>query len=86
MQGCIILSEKSSSGNNRDVLLTIHLHQQLVEGLLLFGVGEAWHVVGALLSHSIDLVNVDDAGCSASSLFEQTSDSRSTQALTQTQY
>ncbi len=68
------------------VLLTVHLYQQLVEGLLLFGIGEAWHVGGALLSHSVNLVDVDDAGCPASSLLEQTPDPRSAQACTQTQF
>lgn len=69
-----------------NVLLTVHLYQQLVEGLLLFSIGETWHVGGALLSHGVDLVDVDDAGCSASSLLEQTPDPSSTQAYTQTQF
>ena len=66
------------------VLLTIHLDQQLVEGLLLLRVGETGHVGRALLSHSVDLVDVDDAGRSGTSLLEQTPDPRSTQAYTQT--
>lgn len=59
--------------------LTIHLHQQLVERLLLLGVGEPRHVGGALLSHGVDLVDVDDAGRSAPSLFEQAPDPSGTQ-------
>lgn len=41
---------------------TIHLHQELVECLLLLCVGEAGHGGGALLAHGVDLVNVHDAG------------------------
>ena len=41
---------------------TIHLHQELVECLLLLRVGEARHGGGALLAHGVDLVNVHDAG------------------------
>lgn len=63
--------------------LTVHLHQQLVQRLLLLSVGETGHVIGALLSHSVDLVDVDDAGRSAPGLFEQTPDPSGTQALAQ---
>lgn len=60
-------------------LLTVHLHQQLVERLLLFRVGETGHVGGALLPHGVDLVDVNDAGGSRASLFEQTADPRGTE-------
>lgn len=63
--------------------LTVHLHQQLVQRLLLLGVGEARHVGGALLPHSVDLVDVDDAGRSAPGLFEQAPDPSGTQAWAQ---
>ena len=63
---------------------TIHLYQQLVESLLLFSIGETRRVGGALLSHSIDLIDVDDAWRSASSLLEQTPHPSSTQAYRQT--
>lgn len=53
--------------------LTVHLNQQLVESLLLLCIREARHVRGALLPHRIDLIDVNDAGRSAASLFEQTS-------------
>lgn len=51
--------------------LTIHLHQQLVQGLLLLGVGEAGDVGGAFLAHGVDLVDVDDAGSASLRLPEQ---------------
>lgn len=62
--------------------LTIHLYQQLVECLLLLSIGETGHVGGAFLPHSVDLVYVDDAGCSRTSLFEQAPHPGSTQAYT----
>lgn len=65
---------------------TVHLHQELVEGLLLLCVGETGHVVGALLPHSVDLVNVDDARCSSTGLFKQTPDPGSTKTCTWTQW
>lgn len=59
--------------------LTVHLNQQLVESLLLLSIGKARHVRGALLPHGIDLIDVNNAGRSASSLFEQTSNPGCTQ-------
>lgn len=69
-----LIYQWSGGGNKllREVKLTVHLHQQLVQRLLLLGVREARHVVGALLSHGVNLIDVDDAGRSAPSLFEQT--------------
>lgn len=69
------------TGTSLRLKLTIHLHKQLVERLLLLGVGETRHVGGALLPHGVDLVDVDDAGRSAPSLFEQAPDPSGTQAL-----
>ena len=43
-------------------VLTVHLHQQLVERLLLLCVGEAGHGGGTLLAHGVDLVDIHDAG------------------------
>lgn len=60
--------------------LTIHFHQKLVEGLLLLCVGEAGHGGGALLAHSVNLVNVDDAGGPGAGFFEEAPHTGSTKA------
>lgn len=78
----VFLSQTHQQLWNLSWLLTVHLHQQLVERLLLFRVGEAGHVGGALLSHRVDLVDVNDAGGSRTSLFEQTADPRGTETCT----
>lgn len=62
---------------------TVHLHQELVESLLLLSVGETGHIGGALLSHGVDLIDVDDARRSSTSLFKKTPDPGSTQTCTQ---
>lgn len=73
------------TGRKSGVFLTVHLHQKLVERLLLFRIRETRHVGGALLPHSIDLIYVDNAGRSRTSLFEQTPDSCSAKTCTQSQ-
>lgn len=50
---------------------TVHFHQKLVERLLFLRVGEARHGGGALLAHSVDLVNVDDAGSPGPGFLEE---------------
>lgn len=64
---------------------TIHLHQELVESLLLLRVGETWHIGGALLPHSVNLIYVDDARRPSTGLFKQAPDPGSAETYTQPQ-
>lgn len=60
--------------------LTVHLYEELVEGLLLFCVGEPGHGGGALLPHSIDLINVHNARGPGPGFLEEAAHSGGSQA------
>lgn len=60
--------------------LTIHLHQQLIKGLLLLCVGETGYGCGALLAHSINLIDVHYAWGPGSCFLEEAAHAGSTQA------
>ena len=59
---------------------TIHLGKQLVKGILAFVVGVAQSGMAARTSHSINLVDKDDAGRFLLGLLEEVSHTRSTHA------
>ena len=61
------------------IVEAVHLHQQLVQGLLALIVATA-HAGAALAAHSIDLVDEDDGRCILLGLIEQVAHSRGAQS------